>query len=274
LITDSTTAAYPSIGFHKNGLEAMTLVYTGSKTLKVRSHDDATLYTVCTTFNHNTSGDPHTQYATKTNVFSLSTNYIPYYTGSVFANTIMRSNQNNTRVAIDTSGGTIDIYGSGTDTYIASSGNSQDLNIIATDELYLNASYIKMYPDADVTFDMSAGGSFYITSIAGSTGGSTIRISSAGVVYKDTSSIRFKENIRYDIDTSWLHLIRVCKYDRKDGAKKNEIGIIAEQLADLCPGVITNDVTGKIDGYNKEDLIPALINEIQLLKKEIAELKI
>jgi hypothetical protein len=112
-----------------------------------------------------------------------------------------------------------------------------------------------------------------IPSITSSGSGSAVRIDSNGLLTKDTSSIRYKENVVSNINTEWLYDIQVCQYDRKDGSTKGEVGIIAEELALIKPELVTFDKDGRIDGYNKIDLIPVLINEVQRLRKEIEILK-
>jgi hypothetical protein len=53
LIVDglNSPSSYPLIGFHRSGVDAMSLVYTGGITLAVRNHLDATLYNVWTAGN-------------------------------------------------------------------------------------------------------------------------------------------------------------------------------------------------------------------------------
>ncbi len=47
----NSPGSYPLIGFHRTGIDAMSLVYTGGSNLAVRNHLDATLYNVWTAGN-------------------------------------------------------------------------------------------------------------------------------------------------------------------------------------------------------------------------------
>ena len=62
-------------------------------------------------------------------------------------------------------------------------------------------------------------------------------------------------------------------FDRKDGSTTDEIGLIAEEVHEIIPEVTFRNKEGLIEGYNKADLVPYLIKEIQKLKKEIDNLK-
>lgn len=117
-------------------------------------------------------------------------------------------------------------------------------------------------------------GQLYLLNLDGTGSGSSMRFDTgSGQLRYDTSSIRHKENVRPDTFTSWIHDLDVVTYDRKDGSRMNEVGIIAEQMASCCTDTITYNKAGEIEGYNKEDMVPYLLKEIQILKIELDALK-
>jgi hypothetical protein len=87
------------------------------------------------------------------------------------------------------------------------------------------------------------------------------------------SSIRYKENVRYDVDSDFIYKLRPCYFDYKDGSRKNELGLIAEEIHEVVNDYVFYNKEGEIEGYNKSEMVPALIDAIQKLKKEIDELK-
>jgi hypothetical protein len=94
------------------------------------------------------------------------------------------------------------------------------------------------------------------------------------VSFVETSSIAFKENVNPITNAldSILQLAGVT-YDRKDGSKKNEAGLIAEDVVNVLPNLIGYDEKGNPIGINYTKLTAYLIEAIKELKKEIQELK-
>lgn len=125
-------------------------------------------------------------------------------------------------------------------------------------------------------FKIASDQGIYFASLLGTTGGSDARYdTSTKELFYDTSAAKYKENIRpaEDVDTDFLHSIPVKKFDRKDGIKIDEIGIIAEDLAAVKPDLVCKNEKDEIESYSKGDLVPYLLLEIQKLKKEIDILK-
>lgn len=113
-------------------------------------------------------------------------------------------------------------------------------------------------------------GAVFLNKITGSTGGSDLRYNtSTKEIFYDTSSKRYKENITENVDASWLYNVPVVQYDRKDGSRKNEIGIIAEELEKIKPDYVTYNEEGKVEGYSKSDLVPAILKLVQEQKEKI-----
>jgi hypothetical protein len=113
----------------------------------------------------------------------------------------------------------------------------------------------------------------YMYHLQGSTGENDLRYNTTtGELFYDTSALKYKNNVRNNPDTSWIYEIPVKIYDRIDGSKCNEIGIIADDLETVAPAYCSYK-NGEIESYNKSDLVPVLLSEIQKHEKEIMQLK-
>jgi hypothetical protein len=90
----------------------------------------------------------------------------------------------------------------------------------------------------------------------------------------ETSSIALKENVNPILHAleSILQLNGVT-YDRKDGSRKMEAGLIAEEVFEILPNIVTKDQEGKVDGITYTKLTAYLIEAIKELKSEIDVLK-
>lgn len=106
-----------------------------------------------------------------------------------------------------------------------------------------------------------------------------------------TSSIRYKYNVRNLEDISFIYSLNPRIYDRKDGSRFNEMGLIAEEVEEVAPYFVSyNPIYGEpynvinefnetvevrdIIGYEPEtvnygDLIVPLIKVVQEQKKDI-----
>ena len=90
----------------------------------------------------------------------------------------------------------------------------------------------------------------------------------------ESSSIALKENvapIENALD-SILKLVGVT-YDRRDGSKKHEAGLIAEQVDQVLPNIVTKDQYGNPDAIHYTKLTAYLIEAVKSLKAEINSLK-
>lgn len=90
----------------------------------------------------------------------------------------------------------------------------------------------------------------------------------------ETSSIALKENISPISDAlkSVLSLNGVT-YDRKDGSSTKEAGLIAEQVFDILPNIVSTNKDGNPEGINYTKLTAYLIEAVKELKNEIDTLK-
>ncbi len=90
----------------------------------------------------------------------------------------------------------------------------------------------------------------------------------------EASSITLKENI--DPITGALSLILGINgytYDRKDGSRKQEPGLIAEEVEQVLPNIVQKDDEGNPTGIQYTKIIAYLVESIKELKAEIDVLK-
>ena len=90
----------------------------------------------------------------------------------------------------------------------------------------------------------------------------------------ETSSIALKENIS-PISGALNSLLSLngVTYDRKDGTSKKEAGLIAEQVFDILPNIVSTNKDGNPEGINYTKLTAYLIEAVKELKNEIDTLK-
>jgi hypothetical protein len=101
-----------------------------------------------------------------------------------------------------------------------------------------------------------------------STGTLTSTAMSTGT-FTETSSIVYKENIN-PIENALEKILQLSgfTYDRKDGSRYNEPGLIAEEVEKIIPNVITYK-DGRVEGITYTKIIAYLIEAIKTLDKEI-----
>jgi hypothetical protein len=127
----------------------------------------------------------------------------------------------------------------------------------------------------------------YLTFAAGTSGSvSTVYVSSTkftvnpstGVLttvsITESSSIALKENVM-PIENALDSIMRLVgvTYDRRDGSKKEEAGLIAEEVDKILPNLVTKDQNGNPDAIHYTKLTAYLIEAVKSLKAEINSLK-
>lgn len=124
----------------------------------------------------------------------------------------------------------------------------------------------------------------YFTNL-GSTTGTTLVISGS-TVYKTSSSLKYKENIRELGDTSWIYNVHPVLFDFKatdesTGSKlkikpcpsgKDTIGLIAEEVYKLCPNVVHVE-DGEPESILYEGVFTAMLSEMKKLRVELNTVK-
>jgi hypothetical protein len=90
----------------------------------------------------------------------------------------------------------------------------------------------------------------------------------------ESSSIALKENIN-PIENALDSIMRLVgvTYDRRDGSKKEEAGLIAEEVDKILPNLVTKDQDGNPDAIHYTKLTAYLIEAVKSLKAEINSLK-
>jgi hypothetical protein len=94
-----------------------------------------------------------------------------------------------------------------------------------------------------------------------------------GGTLTENSSIRYKkeiETISYGLDK--VLQMRGVTYLKKENDIK-EVGVIAEEIAEILPDIVLYDSEGKPDSVSYGRITAVLIEAIKDLKKEINELK-
>jgi len=89
-----------------------------------------------------------------------------------------------------------------------------------------------------------------------------------------TSSERYKKNITNL--TGSLDIIDKLQpkiYDRKDGSRVDEMGLIAEAVYEVLPNVVCKNKDGSIEGLDYSKLIPVLLGAIKELKSRVETLE-
>ncbi|AFU62003.1 hypothetical protein phiHau3_26 [Streptomyces phage phiHau3] len=103
-----------------------------------------------------------------------------------------------------------------------------------------------------------------------------------GTFCRNTSSVRFKENVRdYTISPDDVLALRPVIYDRKDQTRedgtvkegrKDEVGLIAEEVEQRLPWLI-NYLDGEVDGLRYDLLGVALLPVVQRQAEQISALE-
>jgi hypothetical protein len=146
--------------------------------------------------------------------------------------------------------------------------------ISATDNLYMRAYASGGTGNGNVVIENATGTAQFTMN------------SSTGVLttvggFVESSSIALKENVNPIVGAldAILNLVGVT-YDRKDGSKKNEAGLIAEAVEHVIPNIVSKDADGNAEGiyYSKltaylVEAIKGLQSQIDPLKEEIRKLK-
>ncbi|QDK03389.1 hypothetical protein SEA_LEVITICUS_24 [Streptomyces phage Leviticus] len=94
---------------------------------------------------------------------------------------------------------------------------------------------------------------------------------------RNTSSIKFKENVRdFEVNPDAVLALEPKIYDRKpvdgDEGNKDEVGLIAEEVAEHLPWIV-NYLDGEVDGLRYDLLGVALLPVVKRQAKQIADLE-
>ena len=114
----------------------------------------------------------------------------------------------------------------------------------------------------------------FIAGIFGSSvAGDAVVVSSTGKLGIVVSSVRYKRDIS-DIGSSSEALMKLrpvtFRY-RNDPSGQRRYGLVAEEVAQVYPDLVSHDVDGKVVSVHYHELVPMLLNEIQKLSAKVAE---
>ena len=88
----------------------------------------------------------------------------------------------------------------------------------------------------------------------------------------ETSALKYKENINEITSSDIIYNLRPVTFDwKKDGS--HDVGLIAEEVGDHMPELVSKDKEGNIEGVKYSKLTSLLIKAVQDQQKEIDELK-
>jgi len=110
----------------------------------------------------------------------------------------------------------------------------------------------------------------------GGQGGGTIIGGDATVTgtLTESSSIAIKENI-FDFNTTLdkINRVRPVRFNKKKTKDKKEIGLIAEELAEIFPELVENDENGNPASVNYTRAVTVLFDGFKQMYKELKEIK-
>ena len=89
----------------------------------------------------------------------------------------------------------------------------------------------------------------------------------------EASSIAIKENVEtYTPSLEIINKLRPVRYNKKK-SKKKEVGLVAEELAEIFPELVERDEKGNPSGVNYSRAVAVLLHGFKELYKEVKELK-
>jgi hypothetical protein len=89
----------------------------------------------------------------------------------------------------------------------------------------------------------------------------------------ESSSIAIKENVEtYSPSLENISKMRPVRFNKKKSTKK-EVGLVAEELAEMFPELVETDEKGNPSGVNYSRAVAVLLHGFKELYKEVKELK-
>jgi hypothetical protein len=121
---------------------------------------------------------------------------------------------------------------------------------------------------------ITEGGAMYFYALASGAGTNTLKWStSTGQMTYDTSSVRYKDNIRdsvYGLDH--VMQMRSTQFEYKDDGR-SDVGFIAEELQPIVPELVGLDKDGQADSVSYDRMVSVLTKAIQEQQAIITDLK-
>ncbi len=243
---------------------------TSANTFSLAAYDvDGAAYTNLITL---TASNTPTLALTSTGVGTINNMSIGASTRSTGAFTTLDANST---VGLSPANASVTISPSGSGTVTlspATAGTINNMSIGASTRS--TGAFTTLTANAQVTCTQNAASSTTATGSLVVTGGVGVSGQLTAATIVETSSIAFKENVT-PIENGLEVILKLMgvSYDRKDGSAKNEIGLIAEQVYNVAPHLVTKDENGKPYGLQYTKISAYLIEAIKTLKEEIDQLK-
>lgn len=123
-------------------------------------------------------------------------------------------------------------------------------------------------------FSVTSGGQIFMYNLSSGAGTNTAKYStSTGQLTYDTSSARYKDNIRDSVyGLSDVLKMRSAMFEYKED-NRTDVGLIAEELQLIIPELVGIDKSGRPDSVSYDRLVSVLIKSVQELKAELDTLK-
>tara|TARA_R110002020_G_scaffold189524_4_gene388739 strand:- start:3148 stop:6720 length:3573 start_codon:yes stop_codon:yes gene_type:complete len=137
-----------------------------------------------------------------------------------------------------------------------------------------------MYQYGDNQLGFTAGGTAYFLvttngpyAVLAVGSGTPVELSGSGQLLKDTSSIRYKDNVQdLVVDSSQIDQLRPVKFKFK-GQDRLQTGLIAEEVNEIYPELINYDTEGRPESIKYNGLSVMLLAEVKKLQQELKKLK-
>jgi hypothetical protein len=101
-------------------------------------------------------------------------------------------------------------------------------------------------------------------------------VNSSGVVFRSTSALKYKTDIRNleSINIDQLRPVRYKSKGRLDDQTKDHFGLIADEAAEAgFEELVTRGEDGEVEGFQYERLTVVLLKELQTLRTRVAQLE-
>jgi hypothetical protein len=152
------------------------------------------------------------------------------------------------------------------------SGQSLGLLVTAGTTSADSSFFIQNATGANLYMKVRGDGWFYIPSITNGAGSYALKWQSGGLVTFDTSSARYKDNIRdSNYGLSDVMKLRSAMFEYKSDAR-TDIGLIAEEIYEVIPELVTLNEDGLPDAVSYDRFVSVLIKAVQELSKQNEEL--
>ena len=114
----------------------------------------------------------------------------------------------------------------------------------------------------------------YLFDIASGAGTYNLKYQSGGQVTFDTSSARYKDNIRNSVyGLNSVMALRSVMFEYKSEPERTDVGLVAEEVFEVIPEIVAIDKEGRPDAVSYDRMVSVLVKAVQELKAEVDSLK-